>query len=96
MSETREIRLKRLYMRSIRRGIKEMDLVLGHFAAQALSELEDLDLYEALLAESDHDIHGWLTRALPCPLQYQTLLAQIEAQAEALKGAWVPRHSSYV
>ena len=93
MVEAREIRLKRLYMRSIRRGIKEMDLVLGHFAATRLADLEDLDLYEALLAENDHDIHNWLTKAAPAPAQYLALLAQIEAEAEALKGAWIKSRS---
>ena len=32
MAETRETRIKRLRMRSWRRGIKEMDLILGGFA----------------------------------------------------------------
>ncbi len=34
MSETRENRLKRLQMRSMRRGIREMDLILSSFAAR--------------------------------------------------------------
>ena len=35
--ETREHRLKRLYMRSIRRGIKEMDIVCTRFADAIVS-----------------------------------------------------------
>lgn len=37
--ETREVRLRRLAMRSQRRGIKEMDLILGGFATQGLDDL---------------------------------------------------------
>ncbi|MEO0913281.1 MAG: succinate dehydrogenase assembly factor 2, partial [Pseudomonadota bacterium] len=51
--ETPEHRLKRLRLRSWRRGIKEMDLILGRFADAELAALsaEELDAYEALIAE---------------------------------------------
>lgn len=39
MTETPEIRLRRLKMRSWRRGMKEMDLILGHFADEVLTGL---------------------------------------------------------
>jgi antitoxin CptB len=61
-----ETRLKRLKIRSWRRGTKEMDLILGPFCdaeAAALPE-GDLDLYEALLSENDHDLYSWVCR---CP-----------------------------
>ena len=50
--ETPENRLKRLHMRSWRRGMKEMDLILGHFADDQLANLSpaDMDLYERMLA----------------------------------------------
>ena len=35
--ETYEARLKRMQMRSMRRGIKEMDLILGQFARERLA-----------------------------------------------------------
>ncbi|GHH00062.1 FAD assembly factor SdhE [Pseudodonghicola xiamenensis] len=68
MSETREIRIKRLKMRSMRRGIKEMDLILQAFAARRLEAMTpgELDLYEALLDENDQDLYQWVTgQALP-------------------------------
>ena len=40
MTETRETRIKRLRMRSWRRGIKEMDLILGGFADAELAGLD--------------------------------------------------------
>lgn len=40
MDETIEIKRKRLYMRSIRRGIKEMDLILQAFAEAELGKMD--------------------------------------------------------
>ena len=62
-TETREHRLKRLHMRSWRRGMKEMDLILGHFADDGLDRLtpEELDLYERMLGENDQDLYLWVT-----------------------------------
>ena len=40
MSETREHRLKRLSMRSMRRGIKEMDIILMRYAEARLAHLD--------------------------------------------------------
>ena len=59
MNETRDIRLKRLVMRSMRRGIKEMDLILSRFAAARLEAMTctELDRYEALLEENDQDLY---------------------------------------
>lgn len=63
MTETAEIRLRRLKMRSWRRGMKEMDLILGHFADGPLSglSLSDLMDYEAVLDENDQDLYLWIT-----------------------------------
>lgn len=63
MTETAPHRLKRLHMRSWRRGMKEMDLILGHFADDHLADLTptDLDLYERMLAENDQDLYLWVT-----------------------------------
>ena len=63
MSETRDVRLKRLQMRSMRRGIKEMDILLSAFAQANLAQMDEarLDLYEALLHENDQDLYQWVT-----------------------------------
>ena len=65
MNETREIRLKRLRLRSWRRGTREMDLVLGPYADGPLAGLDDdmLDAYEALLEEPDPDLYAWVSGA---------------------------------
>lgn len=62
-AETAGNRLRRLHMRSWRRGMKEMDLILGHFADDHLATLapEDLANYERLLSENDQDLYLWVT-----------------------------------
>ena len=63
MIESAETRLRRLKMRSWRRGMKEMDLILGHFADGPLASLNsaELDIYEAMLSENDQDLYLWVT-----------------------------------
>jgi antitoxin CptB len=85
MTETAAHRLKRMHMRSIRRGIKEMDLILGHFAVHALPGLDpaDLDLYDALLAEPDQDLYTWVSGQVAPPDHYAALIARIAADYAA-------------
>ena len=44
MQEDRATRLKRLQMRSMRRGIKEMDILLSAFAAANLAQMDEAQL----------------------------------------------------
>ncbi|MDJ1008802.1 MAG: succinate dehydrogenase assembly factor 2 [Paracoccaceae bacterium] len=80
-TEARETRLKRLRIRSWRRGTREMDLLLGGFfdADGATLEAAELDLYEALLGENDHDIYAWLSGRAEAPEAYGTLLGRVSA-----------------
>lgn len=61
--EDRQTRLKRMGIRSWRRGTKEMDLILGPYADERMAELDDaaLDLHERLLDENDHDLYAWIS-----------------------------------
>ncbi len=81
MSEPHATRLKRVHMRSMRRGIKEMDIILSRFADARLEALDDgeLTLYEALLEENDQDLYQWVSRQEPAPDRYQPLIDQIAA-----------------
>jgi len=76
-----EIRLKRLRMRSWRRGTREMDLILGAFADARLATLaaESLDAYEVLLEEPDQDLYLWVSGARPAPPQHRDTLALLRA-----------------
>ncbi len=79
MTETPEARLKRLSMRSWRRGTKEMDLVLGPWADAHLAGLsaEQLEVFETLLAENDQDLMAWSFGQAAAPETIAQLLHQI-------------------
>lgn len=80
-NEPHETRLRRLRMRSWRRGMKEMDLILGNFADTALRDLSlpDLDAHEALMDEPDQDLYAWISGAYPAPEIYKPALDRILA-----------------
>lgn len=79
MRETHEDRLKRMTMRSMRRGIKEMDIILLAYAKANLSSMDaaQLDLYDAMLHENDQDLYQWVTGQVPTPDPYGALIADI-------------------
>jgi antitoxin CptB len=85
MSETPEARLKRLSMRSWRRGTKEMDLVLGPFADARLAQMDEATLatYDALLNENDQDLMSWVMGQSAPPSALSGLLAKITHFATA-------------
>ncbi len=77
--ETPEIRLKRLTMRSWRRGMKEMDLILGPFAERGLAALDGarLEAYESLLEENDQDLYRWVSGAAETPAPHADIVSII-------------------
>ncbi|WP_296474693.1 succinate dehydrogenase assembly factor 2 [Roseinatronobacter sp.] len=74
-----EARLKKLRMRSWRRGMKEMDLILGPYADAHIAQLstDELDAYERLLDENDQDLYLWVTGAKTRPERLMPMLGQI-------------------
>ncbi len=86
MTEPRAAMVKRLHMRSMRRGIKEMDLILSAFAGRHLADMSDaeLALYDQLLAENDHDIYGWVGGQFAVPDVYASLIGRIAAEAHGV------------
>jgi antitoxin CptB len=85
MAETDEARLKRMTMRSWRRGTKEMDMILGPYADANLAAMtpETLALYDALLEENDQDLLPWVLGQVPAPEPLAGLIAQIGGFARA-------------
>ena len=82
MSEIREHRLKRMKMRSMRRGINEMDIILSHFAETRLDDMDDaaLDHYDALLNENDQDLYQWVSGQADAPAEFKDLIAEIAGE----------------
>ncbi len=79
MTETRETRIKRMKMRAMRRGIKEMDLILSAYADRNLAAMDagGLDTFDALLHENDQDLYQWVTGQVAPPGQFSDLIADI-------------------
>jgi len=79
VGETPENRLKRLKMRSMRRGIKEMDLILTAYADANLASMDEamLSQYDALLNENDQDLYQWVTGQVAAPAPYGNLIGDI-------------------
>lgn len=77
---------KRLHMRSIRRGIKEMDLILSAFSQRHLAQLGQMELalYDRLLSENDHDLYQWVSGQTAYPEAYAPLMEIIRKEAVGL------------
>ncbi|WP_417259312.1 succinate dehydrogenase assembly factor 2 [Celeribacter sp.] len=84
MTETHEHRLKRIKIRAWRRGIKEMDLLIGGYADAHLADMnaEELDAFERLMDENDQDLLAWVTYQVETPEEFKDMLAKIVAFAD--------------
>ena len=83
MTETSEARLKRMGMRSWRRGTKEMDLILGPYADAHLATMaeERLVIYDRLLEENDTDLLPWVLGQVSPPDYLIELIGEIGGYA---------------
>jgi antitoxin CptB len=88
-NEPHDTRLRRLAMRSMRRGIKEMDVILTLFADRRLAGLDAamLDSYDALLRENDHDLYYWVSGVQEPPAHFAPLVQDIRALLASEGGA---------
>ena len=79
MNELYDHKVKRLKMRSMRRGIKEMDIILSYFADTALKAMngDELITYDELLEENDHDLYSWVTGVAVAPPEFSDLISEI-------------------
>ena len=69
-------RRRRALLRSWRRGMREVDLILGQFADREIGRLSEaeLDEYEELMDVSDAELLKWITGAEPVPAERDTPL----------------------
>ncbi len=69
-------RRRRILFRAWRRGLREMDLVMGQFADANLPAMSDaeLDEFERLLDVPDPEALSWITGEEPTPAGFDTPL----------------------
>ena len=75
-------RRRRILFRARRRGLREMDIALGHFADLYLAELAEADIceFERWLDLPDPEILAWITGEAPIPSAFDTpLFAKLRA-----------------
>jgi len=60
---------KKLLYRSLNRGYKENEIILGSYAASFLNEMSFNEMleFEKILAETDADLYDWLTLKINVP-----------------------------
>ncbi|MBG1231643.1 succinate dehydrogenase assembly factor 2 [Aestuariivirga litoralis] len=65
---------KRLLWRAMHRGIKEMDILVGGYAAQHLPIMNaaDLQKFEVLLEIPDQDLLSWATKQETVPAEFSS------------------------
>lgn len=76
-----EIVARRMKIRSWRRGMKEMDLILGRFADARLDGMgaEERRAYAALLDVNDQSLFAWFSGFEPAPERHAPMLETIRA-----------------
>lgn len=90
-SGTLDVRRKRLLFRAARRGFREVDMIFGTYAAEALPQLSDteLDAFEALLGVPDQDIYDWFRDKAPVPAEFNTpVFAAMKALCARKNPTW--------
>ncbi|AHC39567.1 succinate dehydrogenase assembly factor 2 [Ehrlichia muris] len=63
------VKRKKLLYRSLHRGCKEMDIILGNFASHYIHLLssEDIDKYETIVSTNDHQLYKYIIGQDPIP-----------------------------
>jgi antitoxin CptB len=75
-----DIRRRRAAFRAAHRGTKEMDIMLGRYAAAVLPELSDPDLarFELFIQLPDPELQGWLLDGAVVPtLAFAPIVANV-------------------
>ncbi|WP_339046372.1 succinate dehydrogenase assembly factor 2 [Candidatus Mesenet endosymbiont of Agriotes lineatus] len=69
MNDTTSLRKKLLY-RSLHRGCKETDILLGKFAAEFIGHFSDYELgeYEKIVDLDDHELYCYITGKQTIPI----------------------------
>jgi antitoxin CptB len=73
-SEGLDARRRRLLFRAWRRGVREMDLIMGRFADAYIEKFDEpaLDDFEILIEAPNADLYAWVVGDAPAPARYDT------------------------
>jgi antitoxin CptB len=71
--------MKRLKIQSWRRGMKEMDLILGRFIDTSghLLSSDEILKYELLLLQDDQEIFAWFSKQTKTPTDFVDIISKI-------------------
>jgi antitoxin CptB len=81
-SEGLDERRRKLLFRAWRRGVREMDLIVGRFADAHIDKFDDagLDDFERLIEAPNAELYAWVSGAEAIPASYDTaVLAKLRA-----------------
>jgi antitoxin CptB len=86
MTDGLDARRKRALFRSLRRGTKESDLVIGGFAKAHVARLsaEQLGRFEALLDCPDPDLLAWIVGRHKAPAERECDVLELMREYERL------------
>ena len=73
-SEGLDVRRRKLLFRAWRRGVREMDLIVGRFADAHIGTLDEsaLDDFERLIEVPNAALYAWVVGAESVPQNYDT------------------------
>ena len=73
-SEGLDARRRRLLFRAWRRGVREMDLIMGRFADAYIETFDKRALgdFEALIEAPNADLYAWVVGDAAAPARYDT------------------------
>jgi antitoxin CptB len=75
-------RRRKLLFRAWRRGVREMDLIVGRFADAHIDKFDakNLDDFERLIEAGNSELYAWVVGTERAPAHYDTaVLAQLKA-----------------
>jgi antitoxin CptB len=73
-SEGLDARRRRLLFRAWRRGVREMDLIMGRFADAYIEKFDEpaLDEFETLIEAPNAELYSWVVGEAAAPVRYDT------------------------
>jgi len=69
-----DVRRRRLLFRAWRRGVREMDLIIGRFADAYIDKFDEpgLDDFERLIEAPNAELYAWVTGGDAVPKNFDT------------------------